>query len=213
MAEGGVFEIRQVQTASSGATRHGHFSQTFLQVGQRARASGGVVGYVFTDITLPATEGADDVYYVLLLAWSHNRFFSALALAPEWSFHVTYGEHDAAARNPILARGRTSRDLDSLHAWTMVYFGVGRVGAHLCEFVGESTRNAVDGLRTAVPLPSRLKARGGSAHARTGVRSYPETRAKSGSTGGFPGKGKASGGCFSERRDRTRRVALFGHLS
>ena len=58
----GFFEFRQVQTASSGATQHGHFSQTFLQVGQRARASGGVVGYVFTGIALPATDGADDVY-------------------------------------------------------------------------------------------------------------------------------------------------------
>ena len=56
------FEIRQVQTASSGATRHGHFSQTFQQVGQRARASGGVVGCVFTGIVLPTTDGADDVY-------------------------------------------------------------------------------------------------------------------------------------------------------
>ena len=62
MAEGGVFLSSPVQWADSSSTWHGYFSQTFLQVGLQARASGGVVGCVFTGIVLPTTDGADDVY-------------------------------------------------------------------------------------------------------------------------------------------------------
>ena len=66
MARGGFFLSIADTEGELGFPRHGHFPQTFLQVGQRARASGGVVGYAITGIILPTTDGADEVYYLLL---------------------------------------------------------------------------------------------------------------------------------------------------